>query len=146
MRHPLTLAAVVVAGLVYGAAVVANASNPPHQNPPQPRDEFAFGAWTYQALNGHPGHPLSQYVPRHVLLEDGDRACEWLEDQPEPTGPDQSAYDRALAYQRAVPPPSGWPFRNRPGGLRTMIVIGAWTELCDDVRQRQTREPRPGDD
>jgi hypothetical protein len=126
MRRLLVAVACLLAiFLLAGVAVVVSV------HITHPRDESAYLAYLEAYGDAESDQPIADLAPAHSLVEEGDRACSWLGDQPVALWRTGRKYrfgwvmDRYMSQQGDRPVVWG---SGSPG--RSAVVAGAWSHLC----------------
>ena len=107
------------------------------------RDEAQFVAHVNEFFGSNIPRPD---MSNRVFIAEGDRACEWLSEEPVVSGeaPDQTEYPTFRRFFREVPPPDVWPMPSGPLSVRGSVVYDAWNYLCPQVREHHIWTPPPG--
>jgi hypothetical protein len=110
-----------------------------------PRDESAFYRWTLE-VNVEPGFGDDRawiFEHRPEVLAEGNRACEWLGQQPQASSRSDDRYSvetLAARYGAATEPIAKVSPSNRGN-----IAVQAWAHLCEDVRNPRIIVPPDND-
>jgi hypothetical protein len=102
-----------------------------------PRSETDF----FHGLRGLSvgGRQAFEPIDHGFLLAEGDKACDWLRDQPYPLwrGDDRFRFSEMLnRYGREHPPSKeDWTQGDLDPHFRQILVVSAWVNLCGDARE-----------